>query len=264
MSDPSPSGETWVCRAAKGYTRCDILPCTVRGYPEHKRCGPVPSSDTPSDERDEVCGSMGPRIGDEPERPRCAQPLDHDGQHRGFPGSGFESVQWGGPIVRDGDFARTYRPAPPPTPVDGDSGEALRFTAEVQGERMIYVLVTDHGDSGETYSAGPFTDEDHAAPRPDVAAALAAQINRSSPPVGEERRPVDGGERSQSEQWFVVHHNQIRSLRFGTFPIERLARASIAACTCGPHTLRHTVTTTYTASTTEGFVAAATDRGDRA
>ena len=128
MSDPSPSGETWVCRAAKGYTRCDILPCTVRGYPEHKRCGPVPSSDTPSDER----------------------------------------------------------------------------------------------------------------------------------------RPVDGGERSQSEQWFVVHHNQIRSLRFGTFPIERLARASIAACTCGPHTLRHTVTTTYTASTTEEFVAAAADRGDRA
>ncbi len=49
MSDPSPSGETWVCRAAKGYTRCDILPCTVRGYPEHKRCGPVPSSDTPSE-----------------------------------------------------------------------------------------------------------------------------------------------------------------------------------------------------------------------
>lgn len=47
--DPSPSGETWVCRAAKGYTRCDVLPCTVRGYPEHKRCGPVPSSDTPSD-----------------------------------------------------------------------------------------------------------------------------------------------------------------------------------------------------------------------
>ena len=44
MSDPSPSGETWVCRAAKGYTRCDILPCTVRGYPEHKRCGPAPSS----------------------------------------------------------------------------------------------------------------------------------------------------------------------------------------------------------------------------
>ena len=116
MSDPSPSGETWVCRAAKGYTRCDILPCTVRGYPEHKRCGPVPSSDTPSDERDEVCGSMGPRIGDEPERPRCAQPLDHDGQHRGFPGSGFESVQWGAPIMRDEDFARTYRPAPPPTP----------------------------------------------------------------------------------------------------------------------------------------------------
>jgi len=82
------------------------------------------------------------------------------------------------------------------------------------------------------------------------------------PPVGEERRPVDGGKRSQSEQWFVVHHNQIRSLRFGTFPIERLARASIAACTCGPHTLRHTVTTTYTASTTEEFVAAAADRGE--
>ena len=86
----------------------------------------------------------------------------------------------------------------------------------------------------------------------------------SSDTPSDERRPVDGGERSQSEQWFVVHHNQIRSLRFGTFPIERLARASIAACTCGPHTLRHTVTTTYTASTTEEFVAAAADRGDRA
>jgi hypothetical protein len=93
-----------------------------------------------------------------------------------------------------------------------------------------------------------------------AADAFIAQINRS--PVGEERRPVDGGERSQSEQWFVVHHNQLRSLRFGTFPIERLARASIAACTCGPHTLRHTVTTTYTASTTEEFVAAAADRGE--
>ena len=131
--DPSPSGETWVCRAAKGYTRCDILPCTVRGYPEHKRCGPVPSSDTPSDERDEVCGSIGPRIGDEPERPRCAQPLDHDGQHRGFPGSGFEGVQWGAPIMRDEDFARTYRPDPPPTPVDGDSGEAATCADRGEG-----------------------------------------------------------------------------------------------------------------------------------
>ena len=252
MSDPSPSGETWVCRAAKGYTRCDVLPCTVRGYPEHKRCGPVPSTDTPSDERDEVCGSVGPRIGDEPERPRCAQPLDHDGQHRGFPGSGFESVQWGGPIVRDEDFARTYRPAPPPTPVDGDSGR--------RGKAQIMATALHDAGVNTTVSASDngLLIRVHDRHTPRLLELLAP------PPVGEERRPVDGGERSQSEQWFVVHHNQIRSLRFGTFPIERLARASIAACTCGPHTLRHTVTTTYTASTTEEFVAAATDRGDRA
>jgi hypothetical protein len=92
--------------------------------------------------------------------------------------------------------------------------------------------------------------------------------DRNPPPSGETwvcRRDGSLNEScTESEQWFVVHHNQIRSLRFGTFPIERLARASIAACTCGPHTLRHTVTTTYTASTTEEFVAAAADRGDRA
>jgi len=110
MTDPSPSGETWVCRANPAVYGVCTSP--IGAIPGHNGCGPVPSSDTPSDERDEVCGSMGPRIGDEPERPRCAQPLDHDGQHRGFPGSGFESVQWGAPIMRDEDFARTYRPAP--------------------------------------------------------------------------------------------------------------------------------------------------------
>ena len=135
---------------------------------------PVPSSDTPSDERDEVCGSMGPRIGDEPERPRCAQPLDHDGQHRGFPGSGFESVQWGGPIMRDGDFARTYRPDPPPTPVDGDSGRpesdlsrALRGWAE-------HLRRDEYRTAAEVM----------------VLAAIALDADRPSP-VGEERRPVD-------------------------------------------------------------------------
>lgn len=66
MSDPSPSGETWVCTAANALTS----PCTERRPHDFggSTCGPVPSSDTPSDERDEVCGSMGPRIGDEPER----------------------------------------------------------------------------------------------------------------------------------------------------------------------------------------------------
>ena len=77
------------------------------------------------------------------------------------------------------------------------------------------------------------------------------------PPTPSPVSPEDGeGVRSQTEQWFVVHHNQIRALRFAQFPIERLARASIAACTCGPHTLRHTVITTYTASDETEFVAA--------
>ena len=145
-----------------------------------------------------------------------------------------------------------YPPHAPPTPVDGDSGR--------RGKAQIMATALHDAGVNTTVSASDngllIRVHDRYTPR-----LLELLV---PPPVGEERRPVDGGERSQSEQWFVVHHNQIRSLRFGTFPIERLARASIAACTCGPHTLRHTVTTTYTASTTEEFVAAATDRGDRA
>jgi hypothetical protein len=137
-----------------------------------------------------------------------------------------------------------------PTPVDGDSGR--------RGKAQIMATALHDAGVNTTVSASDngllIRVHDRFTPRLLELLAL--------PPVGEERRPVDGGERSQSEQWFVVHHNQIRSLRFGTFPIERLARASIAACTCGPHTLRHTVTTTYTASTTEEFVAAAADQGE--
>lgn len=55
----------------------------------------------------EVCGSIGPRIGEEGS-PRCGEPLDHGDFHRGFPGSGFENQYWGYPVYRDREFAREY------------------------------------------------------------------------------------------------------------------------------------------------------------
>lgn len=71
------------------------------------------------------------------------------------------------------------------------------------------------------------------------------------------------GKRRQTVQWSVIHHNQIRALRFGTFPVERMARASVVACTCGPHSLRRTVTTTYTATELViDALSAATDPGE--
>ena len=193
MSDPSPSGETWVCRAAKGYTRCDVLPCTVRGYPEHKRCGPVPSSDTPSDER-----CTGARD--------CPAPLHVHGCWADHSGAACDD--------RSDHGHRSAKTAPPPTPVDGDSGEALRFTAEVQGERTVYVVITDHGNGGESYTAGPFTDDTHVVARPRVAAALAAQINRPPSPVGEERRPVDVTALPEWES-FVKRHQHYGGLGLG-------------------------------------------------
>jgi hypothetical protein len=68
---------------------------------------------SPATEPD-VCGSIGPRIQGEDERPRCGQELDHDELHRGFPGSGFEGVQWGAPLMRDDEFAASYRPPAAP------------------------------------------------------------------------------------------------------------------------------------------------------
>ena len=49
MSDPSPSGETWVCRANPAVYGVCTSP--IGAIPGHNGCGPVPSSDTPSDER---------------------------------------------------------------------------------------------------------------------------------------------------------------------------------------------------------------------
>ena len=70
MSDdrnPSPSGETWACRANPAVYGVCTSP--VGAIPGHNGCGPVPSSDTPSDER--AC-----------ERPGCGHPMDdHDGEH---------------------------------------------------------------------------------------------------------------------------------------------------------------------------------------
>lgn len=55
----------------------------------------------------EVCGSIGPRIGSEGQ-PRCAEPLDHDGLHHGFEGSGFEYEFWGAPVNRDAQIGRAH------------------------------------------------------------------------------------------------------------------------------------------------------------
>ena len=150
-------------------------------------------------------------------------------------------------------------PAPSPTPVPEASGRAqdeeLRGLADWLATCAGDVLAYIEADHRITH-AGHVERDSLRNVIADVRSLLAAAA-----PAPVDGGRVDEGERSQSEQWFVVHHNQIRPLRFGTFPIERLARASIAACNCGPHTLRHTVTTTYTASTTDEFVTAA-DRGE--
>lgn len=286
MSDPSPSGETWVCTAANALTS----PCTERRPHDFggSTCGPVPSSDTPRDERANAAedatwsckigpASRGdlPSCSDAPMRTAVEAAFrkltGHDPEWT-FSGWAYDLTEAERAVVehrlpRPQVIAAAARkqmeraeavigtdldpePAPPPTPVDGDSGR--------RGKAQIMATALHDAGVNTTVSASDngLLIRVHDRHTPRLLELLAP------PPVGEERRPVDGGERSQSEQWFVVHHNQIRSLRFGTFPIERLARASIAACTCGPHTLRHTVTTTYTASTTEEFVAAAADRGE--
>lgn len=56
----------------------------------------------------EHCGSIGPRIGCNEERPRCGRALGHSGLHRGFDGSGFEREQWGDPLWRDDEWAAVY------------------------------------------------------------------------------------------------------------------------------------------------------------
>lgn len=141
MSDPSPSGETWVCRAAKGYTRCDILPCTVRGYPEHKRCGPVPSSDTPSDERAVVCA-----ICDDPVAWSCTGDLihrdrvlrDHD------PVLDEATVRW---LHGDPDA-----PAAPSAPVDGPE----RCHVGIDDGRLVQRLRAETISRAE-HLVGPWT-----------------------------------------------------------------------------------------------------------
>lgn len=55
-----------------------------------------------------VCGSIGPRIGEDGS-PRCAEYLGHSWTHRGFEGSGFESEHWGDPINRDAVFAKDWQ-----------------------------------------------------------------------------------------------------------------------------------------------------------
>lgn len=57
----------------------------------------------------EPCFSLGPRIGSEDERPLCLQPNYHQGPHRGYQGSGFESQTWGDPKMRDGRLVRDWQ-----------------------------------------------------------------------------------------------------------------------------------------------------------
>jgi hypothetical protein len=57
-----------------------------------------------------VCGSRGPRIGDEGS-PRCAGPLGHATPHRGFRESGFENQRWDDPLWRDREFAADWEAA---------------------------------------------------------------------------------------------------------------------------------------------------------
>lgn len=56
----------------------------------------------------DVCGSIGPRIGEDGS-PRCAEPLNHGDLHRGFEGSGFEHEHWGYPVHRDREFAADWK-----------------------------------------------------------------------------------------------------------------------------------------------------------
>jgi hypothetical protein len=243
-----------VCRSRNAHSRC-IGPISA-DRPGHSRCGPVPSSDTPSDEagcpskdctRGECidCPPSTP-VDEASERPNAAiawrkKPVEIEARQLNY-ANRYDVAAWcGGEAQEAAPSGSVYAPGLL-------SIGTLEGTMWANGGDWII-----KGVQGEFYPC-----------KPDIfAATYEPAVAPASPPHGDSgRRPVDGGERSQSEQWFVVHHNQIRSLRFGTFPIERLARASIAACTCGPHTLRHTVTTTYTASTTEEFVAAAADRGE--
>jgi len=99
------------------------------------------------------------------------------GQHRGFPGSGFEGVQWGAPIMRDEDFARTYRPAPPPTPVDGDSGRRM----ETLLSRFAWLADSARSEGFHEAAAAYTVCRDELSDAPTPAPA--------SPPVGGGRAP---------------------------------------------------------------------------
>lgn len=102
MSDPSPSGETWVCRANPAVYGVCTSP--IGAIPGHNGCGPVPRSDTPSDER-----------------------------HPGYP------HQPGEPLTLDltVDLAR---PAPSPVPEASGRGEVVQPTMHIlrraDGEEM--------------------------------------------------------------------------------------------------------------------------------
>ena len=106
--DPTPNGQTWVCRNGRPTARC------VEDCPVAAGCGPVPpapSSDTPSDER--LCG-------------HCAASNDPSPAHRYIVGR----------VARQ----CPGRPAPSPVPEASGRGEVVQPTMHIlrraDGEEM--------------------------------------------------------------------------------------------------------------------------------
>ena len=118
--DPTPNGQTWVCRNGRPTARC------VEDCPVAAGCGPVPpapSSDTPSDER--LCG-------------HCAASNDPSPAHRYIVGR----------------VARQCPGRPAPSPVPEASGRAsdlaaLAARAFANSERW-FPGVHDRGDEAIT------------------------------------------------------------------------------------------------------------------
>lgn len=120
--------------------------------------------------------------------------------------------------------------------VDEPGGNILAGVVKIEPDEVT--LWWDHEGGGRPYTAEVVLPPEALMP----AFPPAASPDPRSPEDG----AVERGERSEHERWFVIHVNQISALRFAEFPVERLARASVAACNCGPHQIRKTTTVTYT------------------
>jgi len=123
MTDPSPSGETWVCRANPAVYGVCTSP--IGAIPGHNGCGPVPSSDTPSDGRNQRLRAMAVESLIREWLAKDISPcrygaVEYDAEcpwHMG-------EVDWP-ELARH--IASNLDRTPPPNPVDGDSGEAATW-----------------------------------------------------------------------------------------------------------------------------------------